>query len=1052
MLKVFNRDNSPLAYFDEHRNLHIVHKIDMDDKTLEFDLDAPDIEKFGFELEGYIETEDDKYVIREIRRKSDRTASIVAQKNFETLEGKAFAKFESVEKTIQICLSLAFSGTGWTVGTVDSAVSSKKRTIKLTNTSSYEVLKQAAAVYRVEYVINCKTKKVDIYEEVGSDKGVYVTDELNLKSLEISSNTQTFYTELEAYGKDDMTFADINNGKNYVTNYEYSTKQKRLIWKDERYTVKESLLEDAIAKLNDMAKPYVSFSADVIDLASTSDDYDYLSYSVGDTITLIDNSTGVKEKQRIVEITSYPDSPEKNQCVLANTTLTFEDLSEKYNAAADTVSNITSDNGTVKGSSVDSVSSDQVDGLDNAITNNETVAGLGASYTIVDGRLQTVEADIGTLTANVGNFETLTADHLSAIDATIGTLTAGKIDAGFGRITNLESTYANIKHILAGNMGAGEITTIVLNATNTVMDSSFIKDLVAQNVTVADLLAGKISTSKFTIGSDSGNLTIEDSTILIKDSSNNPRVQIGEDASGDFTIIIYDTSGQGQLFNSTGVTESGIADGLIKNAKIADNANIAASKLDIASLFTAMNGSAYTLKSNRIYLDEEGQSLNVAFTTMSSNVSGAVSTANSAAQTAQAALDAIGGISTLDALSATLSNDAHTIHTYNDGSGGDYTNAWSKITVYLGDADVNNSTVFFVHPSAGITGTWNPSTYIYKVNGMASNDEYVDFEGVYGVEDRYLTSRSGYRYTTRSGKQLVIRSGGTHISKRFSLSKSPDGHIGVSYDINTSVPFIARNTTYDEDYVETVTYEPTSIDFKCMENDSGVISAVHGFFMIDETDDFVHYTNKYESASPESVCTYTPTVTSTLKAIRCTFTNTDDVVLDTQTVNVIGNADSLKATILTTHQHVAKLETSAEEFSQMFKDIDTRFIADYANDLAYQFNWTFNGDLVTFVAHVYAVDPDTKRRVEVTDNYPDIFFYWTTTYQEMLDDGTGTTSDVHADVNLGSGKTLTINSARLGVTGQIDGWFAPYYSVYLMSRSGKYYTTRTGKRLTMYTY
>lgn len=1052
MLKIYNRQNEPLAYFEDYNNLHITHKIDMDDKTLEFDVSIRDFNDIGIELEGYIETEDDKFVIREIRKKSNGTASVIAQKNVETLEGKAFKTFETVEKTIAEALPLAFSGTGFTLGTVASSVSNKRRTLRLTNTSSFEVMKQAAATYRIEYKINCSTKVVDVYEEVGSDKGAYATDELNLKTLEVSSNTHTFYTELEAYGKDGMTFESINQNKNYVTNYQYSSKSKRYIWKDERYTVKESLLEDAIAKLNDMSKPYTSYSADIVDFAKLTPDYDLLAFEVGDTITLIDTASGTREKQRIVEISSYPDSPDRNQCVLANTTLTFEELSDKYNSAATTIENITSDNGTVNGSTINSINSSQIADFNNAVANHASITTLDSQYVNVSGRLTAAEADIGTLTANVGEFETLATNKFTAVEATIGDLTAGKIDAGFGRIDTLESTYANIKHVLAGNVGAGEVTTIVLNATNSSIDSQFIRNLVAQNVTVADLLAGKISTSKFLVGSDSGNLSITDNTILIKDDQDHPRVQIGEDQSGNYSIVIYDATGQGQLFNENGITESGISDGLIKNAKIANDANISAGKLDIQSLFTAMNGSSYSLKANKIYLDNEGQSLSVAFTEMSSDVSGAVSTAQNAESTAQSALAAIQGISTLDALSAMLSNDAHTVHTYNDGTGGDYTNAWTKITVYLGDVDVNRDTVFMVRPSDGITGTWNPSTYIYKVNAMANNDEYVDFEGVYGSGERYLLSRNGNNYTTRSGNQLTIPSGGSHITKRFSLSKAPDGHIGVSYDINASVPFISRNTTYNEDFDETITYAPESVNFTLIENDNGVMSSVLGFFYIYESNDYVHFTQKYESASPETVCTYTPTVNSALKAIKCIFKNIDLVELDSQIVNVIGNADSLKSSILTTHQHVATLEASAERFEVGFQDIDTKFAADYANDLAYQFNWSIDGDNVTLTAHVYAVDPDTLRRTEVTNNYPDNFFYWTTTYQDIQNEGDSMSSDVQMDVPLGSGKTITINTSQLGLTGNVDGWFAPFIPAYLTSRTGKYYTTRNGNKLMTITY
>lgn len=59
---------------------------------------------------------------------------------------------------------------------------------------------------------------------------------------------------VEPYGKDGLTIESVNDGKTYLENHQYSSKVKRCIWKDERYTVPESLKEDAEAKLKDMSK------------------------------------------------------------------------------------------------------------------------------------------------------------------------------------------------------------------------------------------------------------------------------------------------------------------------------------------------------------------------------------------------------------------------------------------------------------------------------------------------------------------------------------------------------------------------------------------------------------------------------------------------------------------------------------------------------------------------------------------------------------------------------------------------------------------------------
>ena len=108
-------------------------------------------------------------------------------------------------------------------------------------------------------------------------------------------------------------------GKDYIDNFQYSSKVKSYVWKDERYTNVTSLIEDATAKIEEMSRPYKAYTAEVIDLAKASEGYkDILSYGIGDTVTLVSKKTRTREKQRIVKITEYPESPEKNTVEISN--------------------------------------------------------------------------------------------------------------------------------------------------------------------------------------------------------------------------------------------------------------------------------------------------------------------------------------------------------------------------------------------------------------------------------------------------------------------------------------------------------------------------------------------------------------------------------------------------------------------------------------------------------------------------------------------------------------------------------------------------------------
>ena len=276
--------------------------------------------------EYYIRTKEDEYVIRK-RKTGTQFNEYTAQLNVEELEGAVFPYgFESKEQTIRACLEFAFEGTGWKVGVCQIA---KKRTInKDEETNAWKVLQDCLSTYRAECKINSLTKTIDIYEQIGSDRGRYFIEGLNLKKLTVTSDTYDFYTRLIPLGKDGIGIEWL--GKPYLENYQYSSKIKTYVWSDERYTNTTSLIEDGIAKLDEMSKPYVAYAADVIDLARQSEKYSSVfDYDIGDTVWMISRKTRTKEKQRIVKLTEYPETPQNNTVELSNATKTFAEVQQE---------------------------------------------------------------------------------------------------------------------------------------------------------------------------------------------------------------------------------------------------------------------------------------------------------------------------------------------------------------------------------------------------------------------------------------------------------------------------------------------------------------------------------------------------------------------------------------------------------------------------------------------------------------------------------------------------------------------------------------------------
>lgn len=209
---------------------------------------------------------------------------------------------------------------------------------------------------------------------------------------------------------------------------------------------------------------------------------------------------------------------------------------------------------------------------------NENVTNLNASKAnVVD--LNSANANIGTLQTKVGDIDTLLAGNLSSSNIQSGGITSDRLNVSDGFITNA----------MINSLDAGKINT------------------------------GEINTTDVTISSDSGNLQIFDNTIQINDA-NTTRVQIGKDASNDYSMYVWDASGN-LMFDALGIHEDAIKSGIIRNSMVAIDAAISGSKLDIESVITSVNGATSNINSSKVNLSTENQTLDVAFSALKNTVS-----------------------------------------------------------------------------------------------------------------------------------------------------------------------------------------------------------------------------------------------------------------------------------------------------------------------------------------------------------------------------------------------------------------------------------------------
>lgn len=617
MLKLYNKEHVAVAALTNLKDYKIEYVLSGED-LLEFSLSICDKSISLVEEEGYVRTKFNEYVIKAMdpSQSYKRFTAIV---NIESIKGKSIKNFDTSNNSITDTIRLAIAGTGWILA--DTNIT-KRRTVRLKNTNALEVLKEVRKVFRVDFRFDAINKIIYVYEKFGSDKGVYFSDELNLIDLQVPSETHNYATRLYPYGKDGLNIATINNGKKYIENFQYSNKVIELIWEDNRYTIIEHLKEDAIAKLEELSKPKRSYQADIVDLAKHSDEYKFLDFFLGDTITLLSKTEKFRDKQRIVKYIEYPDDPSKNTCELGNTALSFEELQQENEYKNQVVDNITSDNGTVDGSKIDSIKTNQISDFEANVAKitdltviNAKIYNLEAHTVTITGQLSAVEARIGTLEANVATIDKLTVTHSAYIaDLQASKASITHLEAVNAAIKVLESNAAKIETLVNGNLSSENIQSGGITSDRLTIENGFIKNVMIDSLDVSKINAGDISTNKFKIKSDDGGIEIVGATQQFKDKNNKVRIQMGKDAKGEFNFIIRGEDGTTTLIDHTGVKSKAIADDLIKENMIAEDA-VGEKQINYSKFIEGFNKdtNTKTLKATKIKLDNQEQTLEFGF-------------------------------------------------------------------------------------------------------------------------------------------------------------------------------------------------------------------------------------------------------------------------------------------------------------------------------------------------------------------------------------------------------------------------------------------------------
>lgn len=213
----------------------------------------------------------------------------------------------------------------------------------------------------------------------------------------------------------------------------------------------------------------------------------------------------------------------------------------------------------------------------------------------------------------------------------------------------------------------------------------------------------------------------------------------------------------------------------------------------------------------------------------------------------------------VSAFTAVLSNDAQTIGTNNDGTGGTWNVATTTMYVYKGDTDDSANWTFAQSFTGGLAGTasGSPANRTFTATGMTGDN------GTCVI----TATRSGYATLTRT----------------FSVTKAKMGGAPTTYWLASNSPAIRRGKT------GSLTPNTLVVTGKA-QTGLGAPADYAGRFIIQDSTDGSAFTTRYTSSANETTYSYSLSSTgATVVAFRVKFylAGGTTTVLDEQTIPVV---------------------------------------------------------------------------------------------------------------------------------------------------------------------
>lgn len=599
------------------------------------------------------------------------------------LINKVFRRRTLSSATLRMFLDTVINDTGWEVGFVE-ATEVNSIDLDLEDASVYATLQNNISKFNCELEFRVeisggriKGKYIDAYGNRGKVTGKRFVFGQDIEGLTRKTDSTELYTALIGKGNKDINFRDVTIpgidkplGQDFVADqnsYErYNHNGYHIMGIFEFDTDSpEELLRETYKQLQKAKEPRYEYEISVALLGELLGEK-WNTVSIGDSVAIVDKAFNppIQLMARVSKLETSFTNPQGDVCTLSNfievkSNITNEmrkiaseltgyvdgTISSKFPIGGQDIQQGAVNGGHIFQNSIttdhllaDCVTADKIDAKQirsehidaNQIKAEHILAGEIKADHIFAGEIKAQHIDSEQIKAYHIESKTITADQIATgtitaesgiiANASIGNAQIINVDAGKINVGVLNGGLANLQTILTNFISGDSGQFVNLTGSNVVIADAVIKDIIAKRINVEDLSSSNINTNRFNIISDDGGISIVGSTQQFRDSVGNVRLQLGQDALGNFNFILKGADGIATLIDENGIKEGAIADKLIKSDMVDDNA-IGREKINYSSFITGLNeGNFELIKSSKILLDETGQSLEIAFNELKTSI------------------------------------------------------------------------------------------------------------------------------------------------------------------------------------------------------------------------------------------------------------------------------------------------------------------------------------------------------------------------------------------------------------------------------------------------